>query len=377
MGKQDAAMRIFFACPSSANNRVLPQSNIWWNNLADSLIHMECELVYPAYDIGQQYRDSYTILSNSTSSPIREEYSKQFVQSVCKAHREKPLNLVFTYFFSGHIAPWAIQEVRSLGVPTVNFYCNASHQFHLVAEIAPYFDFCMVPEKGALPKYRAIGAKPIHIQMAANPRIYKPYNLPTEYDVTFVGQKYLNRVQYLSYLYQHGIDVWVWGPWWRPEPEVIDQSLKRRAEAAILRIKRVVKHLMMGKALPMKRCGHSLSDEEMIKMYSRSRISLNFSEQIDNETGQTIRHIRLRDFEAPMSGALYFTGYQEELEEYYKIGKEIICYDTKEELLDKVCYYLKHETEARKIREAGLKRAQENHTWEKRFRQLFNTVGIV
>ena len=35
--------------------------------------------------------------------------------------------------------------------------------------------------------------------------------------------------------------------------------------------------------------------------------------------GSTKRHIRLRDFEGPMSGALFFTGYQEELKQYYEI----------------------------------------------------------
>jgi spore maturation protein CgeB len=119
-----------------------------------------------------------------------------------------------------------------------------------------------------------------------------------------------------------------------------------------------------------------LSDDELVKMYSRSHISLGFSEVQHRQTGEIKRHVRLRDFEAPMSGALYFTGYQEELAEYYEIGEEIVCYDTKEELLGKVRYYLSHESEAERMREAGLRRARRDHTWEDRFRQLFEAIGL-
>ena len=115
-------------------------------------------------------------------------------------------------------------------------------------------------------------------------------------------------------------------------------------------------------------------------MYSRSKISLNFSEVVVSDEkydqGAIKRHIRLRDFEAPMSGAFYITGYQDELKEYYEIDKEIVCYDTKGELLEKIRYYLKHPDEAEAIRIAGHKRALKDYTWENRFKELFNKIGL-
>ena len=123
-----------------------------------------------------------------------------------------------------------------------------------------------------------------------------------------------------------------------------------------------------------------MTDLELIKMYSRSKISLNFSEVViqdnTNDKGIIKRHLRLRDFEAPMSAAFYFTGYQEEIKEYYEIDKEIICYDTKEELVDKIKYYLKHQVEADKIKNAGYNRALKDHTWDNRFRELFRKIGL-
>lgn len=111
-------------------------------------------------------------------------------------------------------------------------------------------------------------------------------------------------------------------------------------------------------------------------MYSRSLISLGFSEVRDELTGEIKRHVRLRDFEAPMSGAFYLVGYQEELAEYYELDKEIVCYHDRSDVLDKVRYYLRHEQVAERIRQAGLARARRDHTWENRFRRLFEVIGL-
>jgi signal peptidase I len=52
-----------------------------------------------------------------------------------------------------------------------------------------------------LEKARRAGANPIYCQEAANPNVYKPHeDLPVEYDVTFVGQRYGNRPDYIKRL---------------------------------------------------------------------------------------------------------------------------------------------------------------------------------
>ena len=77
-----------------------------------------------------------------------------------------------------------------------------------------------------------------------------------------------------------------------------------------------------------------------------------------------------------MCGGFLITGYQDELAEYYEPGKEIVCYETKEDLLDKVKYYLRHPAERDRIRQAGLRRALAEHTWEHRYAQLFKELSL-
>lgn len=364
-------MNIYYASASSANNIVLPDSKIWDINLKYSLRKLCSKIFEPTFDVSQQYKECMIALHHGNVEKVREKYSKIIFNEIKEINKEYRVDLFFTYYSSRHILPEVIDKIKDLGIITVNFYCNNIHQFDLVSEIAPHYDYCMFPEREALQKYIDVGANPVHIQMAANPDIYKPYPLNREYDVTFVGQNYLSRQDYMEYLYRNGIDVHAWGPNWENALMPSKRGMVNRVKSKLGLNKQV---------LPKTNVNGPLSDEELINMYSRSKISLNFSEVVvsdkNYDSGAIKRHIRLRDFEAPMSGAFYITGYQDELKEYYEIDKEIVCYDTKEELLEKIRYYLKHPDEAEAIRIAGHKRALKDHTWENRFKELFNKIGL-
>jgi spore maturation protein CgeB len=115
----------------------------------------------------------------------------------------------------------------------------------------------------------------------------------------------------------------------------------------------------------------------MVKSYSRSKISLGFSGVAGTlPDGHRITQIRLRDFEAPMSGAFYLVEYMEEIEEFFEVGKEIVCYEGSDELIEKCRYYLRHDDERERIRAAGHERALRDHTWQKRFADVFEAVGL-
>lgn len=373
-------MNVFYVSMASANNVVMPHSKVWEINLKETLLQMGHCVIEPGFDSGQMARECMGRVTNIDPVEARTQYSQRIVDDVRRTHSTTGIDLFFSYFYSAMILTEAVQSIRALGVPTVNFYCNSIHQFHLIKEIAPYYDYCMFPEREAEPRYVAVGANPVHVQMAANPRFYRPYAVAREYPVTFVGQKYLNREEYVHHLFANGLDVRVWGPGWQTGivPQ-LPSSPYRRARGLI----GLLKHRLRREAkpqephgLPRDCCGPPLSDEELVKMYSRSLVSLGFSEVQDPLTGEIKRHIRLRDFEAPMSGAFYLVGYQEELAEYYELDKEIVCYYDRDDLLDKVRYYLDHEHEAERIRQAGLARARRDHSWENRFAQLFEVIGL-
>jgi spore maturation protein CgeB len=77
-----------------------------------------------------------------------------------------------------------------------------------------------------------------------------------------------------------------------------------------------------------------------------------------------------------MSGAFYMVEYMEELEEFFEVGREIVCYTDVDDLVEKCLYYLSHDSERERIRLAGHERALRDHSWQRRFTTVFEQVGL-
>ncbi|MCC7350013.1 MAG: glycosyltransferase [Phycisphaerales bacterium] len=351
-------MRIFHAAADSPNYWDLPQSRLWYGNLYLPLLDLGHELIRFEYDFGMHNNHL------NPANPIQREFmlrhrpmlGDQLLNQIRAAHRHKPIDLLFTYFYSAYVDPEVIREIRRMGIVTVNWYCNGSYQFDLVSEIAPAYDFCLVPEKFRLEDYRAVGANPIYCQEAANPNIYRPYDLPVEFDVTFVGQRYGNRPDYVKHLIANDVPVRVWGPRWTDPPK---RSGTLDAELAAC-------------------AGGALEDEQLIRMYSRSRISLGFSAvaKLPKDGSPPIKQVRLRDFEAPMSGAFYLVEHFDELTEFFEPDREMVTFGSADELAEKCRYYLAHPRQRETIRQAGMVRARSEHTWQRRFERAFEQMGL-
>lgn len=358
-------MRIFYAAQSTTNEIDLPDSRLWYVNLFMPLRDLGHELV--EFNHSWLPRGYAVDLKNPVDAADiaehRPRFSEALLAKITQVHRENPLDLLFTYFTAAHVEPETIQRVRAMGILTMNWYCNASYQFHNVAPIAPAFDFCLVPERYRMKDYRAVGANPVFCQEAANPNIYKPCSVPCDYDVTFVGQRYGNRPHYVAELIRQGLDVRVWGPGWKGD----SRSMIRRWAAAL-----------MGKPIiPTNRCGGILSDQELIEMYSRSRASLGFTTVAGPTSDEgPLKQVRLRDFEATMSGAFYVVEYFDELAECFEEDKEVIFFREPNELVDKLRFYLSHPSVRERIRAAGMNRARAEHTWHQRFEKLFRDLGL-
>ena len=66
-------------------------------------------------------------------------------------------------------------------------------------------------------------------------------------------------------------------------------------------------------------------------------------------------------------GSMYADDLEEELQDYFNIGEEILCYRTEDELYDLVKYYLAHDQEREAIRKKGYMRFLNEHTYTKRW----------
>lgn len=375
-------MRIFLVLAASPNPALV--SSLWKANLYDPLVRLGHDVVLfedgvlPLFDLDPD--------SPSTREP-RAQFSQRFLEAIRAAHNAHPLDLVFTYVGDSHLEPAAVCEVRERIAPIVNFSCNNMHQFHLVRRLAPVFDLCLVPEYEALERYRAASAEPLFFPMAANPEVYRPLDIAPAWGVTFAGQRYGERTTYMLALLGAGLDAHAFGQGWsaRGPQAAVDSAERRGALAAALKLCR---DTLCGR-LPWRafadraawrqlRALHGgalhdpVADADYIGLFSASLISLGFLILGDtHRTLRPLRQVRLREFEATMAGGFYLTGWLPELSLHYEIGREIECYRSREELIDKCRFYIEHTGARETIRRAGHARALRDHTWEKRFATLF------
>ena len=90
----------------------------------------------------------------------------------------------------------------------------------------------------------------------------------------------------------------------------------------------------------------------------------------------TLTTTKARDFECPAAGGCYLATYSWELPLLYDLGKEILCYRNIEELIEMYAWYRRRPEECLKIAQAGWRRCVAEHTWEKRFREIFQRTGF-
>ncbi len=80
--------------------------------------------------------------------------------------------------------------------------------------------------------------------------------------------------------------------------------------------------------------------------------------------------IPYRAFEVMASGGFLLTNYQADFDDCYTAFEDYVWFESKEDMLDKIEYYLSHEKERAEIAENGLRRTRENHTYIHRIQEM-------
>jgi spore maturation protein CgeB len=99
-------------------------------------------------------------------------------------------------------------------------------------------------------------------------------------------------------------------------------------------------------------------------VYDRAKINLNITLR-SIHTG-----IPLRAFEILGSGGFLLSNYQADFADCYVDGEDYVSFGSKEDMLNKIEYYLSHEKERQEIAANGLRRTMENHTYEHRIKEM-------
>lgn len=119
----------------------------------------------------------------------------------------------------------------------------------------------------------------------------------------------------------------------------------------------------------VKQCGPVDYAKEMPYVFNNSKINLCPCLRCI-ETG-----VPLRAFDIMGYGGFLMANYQQELDDMFANGKEIVLYDSYEDALEKADFYLGHEDIRANIAKAGCKKTLENYTLQNAFDVILKTVG--
>lgn len=244
-------------------------------------------------------------------------------------------DFVYTYVRNRWVNSKPFIMIRKLlKIPVVNLSLDDTHKFNLVASIAPSFTLNQTSSKSSIIKYNKCKANAIYLPEGAS-LIYKEkfnFNAVKDIDVSFIGKRYGNRDRSIKAVKDLGIKVVVRGMGWPGGP---------------------------------------VSFDEMMDIYSRSKIILGFSRTSSKSNTYSIKG---RDFEVPMTGSFYLVEYNPELSNCYR-KTDLVFWHTIKDLTEKVKYYLNNEKERRTISCMASFRANNYHTWNDRLAVIFKYLS--
>jgi spore maturation protein CgeB len=291
------------------------------------------------YDWGGEFDQN----SRTWQDDGKKKFNASLLEVVTRSNKDEKIDIFFSYLSGRWVYPETIEKIGALGIITINISFDDKIQFWGYressglsgnAEIAKRFDVCVTCQsKEDVGKYVFSDANPIFLPPGGNPVAFSYLNVERTNIISFIGQCYGVRPKFVKHLRKNGIEVLTYGLGW-PNGQV-----------------------------PQAR---------MNEIYNQSLINLGFG-YIGNSG--SIRGLKGRDFEIPLAGNLYLTTYHPSLEDAFKIGTEIDCYQDANDLVEKVKFYIDNPEKAMKIGEMGRKRCLKDHTWSKRYSELLSVIS--
>jgi spore maturation protein CgeB len=156
-------------------------------------------------------------------------------------------------------------------------------------------------------------------------------------DITVAGNLYWYRALMLEPFVDYDLKIW-------------GESVPRWLESQIIRMHQ----------------NSYVAEHEKAKAYSAARIVLNSMHYAE------LLGSNLRLFEAAGCGAFQIVDWRPNLHKFFEPDKEIVTFRTRQELKEKVDYYLHNDVERQSIADCGYERAHREHTYEHRLKHLID-----
>ncbi|HTY43796.1 MAG TPA: glycosyltransferase [Patescibacteria group bacterium] len=205
---------------------------------------------------------------------------------------------------------------------------------------ALFFDYIITTKKET-EIYKNDGIKRAIFLHGMNTNFFKPMNLEKKYDVSFIGRPVADRYEYIKFLKENGIKIRLFGIGWQTYPD-----LKEIYEGV-------------------------LYNEDYPRVINQSKININFSKTLYKKGAEG--QLKGRSLEVPACNSFMLNEYTDRNVEFLNKKKEIN-FRSKEELLEKIKYYLKHEKERERIAKDVYDYMTKHYAWDILFGNFFKRI---
>lgn len=286
---------------------------------------------------------------------------------------ENKPDLCFFVLFEDEFKKEVIKKItESKKTITFNWFCDDHWRFYNFSKYyAPCFHWISTTDSQAKEKYHKIGYKNvIKTQWACNHFLYRPFDLPKIYNVSFIGQPHGNRKKIIEKIKKAGINIECWGRGW-PNGRISQEEMIRIFSQSKINLNLTKSSGTIGWKTPLR--VFLYKKKEKIKLASSNQ----WLDNLKSILGKTRKQIKGRNFEVPGCRCFLLTGDADNLKDYYKDGKDIVIYKDTNDMIDKIKYYLKHNKEREAIALSGYEQTLKEHTYEKRFNKIFKIIGLI
>ncbi|HUZ93197.1 MAG TPA: glycosyltransferase family 9 protein [Candidatus Paceibacterota bacterium] len=334
------------------------------------------EMYHPGRGTSFEYNNFYLTLKSMPGvsvlefpfEPIAGMGKKYWNRKLLETVRAEKPDILFTFMLSDEFDPATLEELKKI-TKTIAWYADDSWRFYNYSR-RWYSHFTLnATTYSWIPALAAkLGVKNVvRSQWAANQSVWYPVDVKQkDIDVSFVGQYNPEREKVIKQLRNSGIDVFVRG-WGWPEGKV--------SQAEALDIIARSKINLNINSQPSIWTFRSLA--RIIAKRSGVRLVPDFHLLQNLEAWRHIGvpQVKARPFELAACGAFTISGFADDLGNFYKENEEMVFYRSVGDLIAKIKEYLPKDADRERIANAGYERTVREHTYEKRFRDIFEKTG--
>ncbi len=306
-----------------------------------------------------KFHDAYKYLGEFTPN---EDHVNTLKQSLFNLMSEALLSFVFNdppdlvvFMAQSPASERTLLKLRSMGIKTAYWFVEDFRTLTYWNTIAGNVDYFFTIQKDDFfEELKNIGANNYHyLPLACLPDFHKKITeingedkIRYGSDVSFAGAGYYNRKNVFAQLIDFNFKIW--GNDW---------------------------YVGLPLSLLIQEGGKRFTEEEAVKIYNYSKININLHSSMwhwdINPNGDFLNP---RVYEILACGGFQLVDKRKYLEGVFEDGKDLVVFETVDDLRKKIKYYLENEEERQAIAFHGRETVVKNHTYESRIRRMMNII---